>query len=203
MTSRWGLAIALVAVLFYCACERHERTQGGVSARADSYFSGDAKTEGASSSQPAHVPVVANYSNTPGLSNISEVAPKSGNGPDGQEIYTRICIACHQANGQGVPGAFPPLDGSPYVTGPNVERMASIMLYGLMGPINVKGATFNSVMTPQADALSDAELAAVASFIRSSWSNKASAIEPAVFTKMRQKYGKRASFTIQELGEEK
>jgi len=188
LMTRTALLIAFSFLLLLLACERHEREQGGVQVRGDTPVS----------------QVTANVSNVPGLSNVAEVAPKSGNGGvDGQEVYTRVCAACHQANGQGVPGAFPPLDGSPYVTGPNIERMASIMLYGLMGPITVKGTTYNGVMLPQGAVLNDAELSAVANYVRSSWSNKAPAFEPAIFAKMRQKWGTRAQFNIQELGEEK
>ena len=187
MRRSWGLAIAVGILLLVSACERHSREQGGVRAR-----------------ESAPSQVTASVSNLPGgLSNVSEVAPKSASaGPDGQEIYSRVCAACHQANGQGVPSAFPPLDGSTYVTGPNVERMASIMLYGLMGEITVKGVKYNSVMTPQKDTLNDEELAAVANYVRTSWSNKASPFEPAVFAKMRQKWGNRAAFNIKELGED-
>ncbi len=180
-------AVLLMLCLSVWACERHERPQGG-------------KPEQLGTTPSL---IQANLSSLPASSNVADVAPKSGSGPDGAEIYTRVCAACHQANGQGVPGAFPPLDGSPYVTGPNVERLASIMLYGLMGPINVKGTVYNGVMLPQASVLKDDELAAVASFIRSTWSNKASPVEAAVFAKMREKHGTRAQFNIQELGEEK
>jgi mono/diheme cytochrome c family protein len=101
----------------------------------------------------------------------------------------------------GVPNAFPPLVGSAYVVGDNLERLASIMLYGLIGPITVNGAEYNSVMTPF-NHLSDDELAAIATHIRSSWGNSASAVEPQVFADQRARWGQRGQFRIEELGAE-
>lgn len=135
--------------------------------------------------------------------NVASVAPNFGpKALDGAAIYAANCSACHQITGQGIPGAFPPLDGSAYVTGDNVERMASIMLYGLMGPITVNGVQYNSVMAPLGAALNDEELAAVASYIRSGWSNKAGPVDAAVFAAARSKWGLRGPFQISELGEE-
>ncbi len=135
--------------------------------------------------------------------NIEEVAPKGASAlPDGAALFAANCVACHQANGQGVPGVFPPLDGSPYVTD-NVDRMGAIMIYGLMGPISVKGTVYNNVMAPMGSTLNDAQLAAIASYVRSAWSNKAEPVDPAVFTNLRQKWGTRGPFAITELGEEK
>jgi len=192
MKSRTYLAVLVAVMAVAVACEREERQPGGRSQQSSGLAQvGDKNV------------VTVSYSALPSTSNVAEVAPKSGaGGPDGAEIYSRTCAACHQANGQGVPGAFPPLDGSPYVNSPNVERMAAIMLYGLMGPITVHGTTYNGVMLPQGGVLKDDELAAVASYVRSSWSNKSSPFEPSVFAKMREKYGQRAQFTIQELGAE-
>lgn len=181
------LILTLLVSLTVVACERREREQAGVAAPENAV--GEA-------SELA-------YSTKVAPANVAAVLPAASRGPDGQAIYGKVCAACHQSNGQGVPGAFPPLDNSPYVTGPNVERLASIMIYGLMGPIHVNGTVYNSVMTPQGEILKDDELAAVASYIRGAWSNKASGIETTVFQKVREKYGKRGQFNIQELGEEK
>jgi mono/diheme cytochrome c family protein len=93
---------------------------------------------------------------------------------NGAEVFTR-CAACHQANGMGVPGAYPPLAGSEWLLG-NPEVPIRIVLHGLQGPITVKSGSFNSAMTPFADQLSDAEIAAVISYERSSWGNSASKI---------------------------
>lgn len=93
---------------------------------------------------------------------------------NGAEIFTR-CAACHQSSGMGLAGTYPPLAGSEWLLG-NPEVPIRIVLHGLQGPITVKGSQYNNVMTPFADQLSDAEIAAVISYERSSWGNNASAI---------------------------
>ena len=94
--------------------------------------------------------------------------------PNGAELFTR-CAACHQSTGLGMPGAYPPLAGSEWLNG-NPEVPIRIVLHGLQGPITVKGASFNSAMTPFADQLSDAEIAAIITYERSSWGNHTSGI---------------------------
>ncbi len=88
-------------------------------------------------------------------------------GLDGEALYMTHCSACHQANGKGVPGAFPPLDGSPIVNDENPEKMIKIILMGYDARAEY------AVMTPFADILSDEEIAAIATHERSSWSNDA------------------------------
>src|SRR5215212_3245759 len=63
----------------------------------------------------------------------------------GKPLYLQTCIACHQPTGMGLPGAFPPLVGSEYATG-SPRRMVALMLKGLVGPITVKGMTYNNNM---------------------------------------------------------
>ncbi|MEE4361016.1 MAG: c-type cytochrome [Pseudomonadales bacterium] len=93
---------------------------------------------------------------------------------DGAQVYSANCIACHQATGLGVPGVFPPLVGSRWVLGAS-ERLVQIMLFGINGEIEVRGSVYNGVM-PAFARLSDAELAAVTTHIRSSWGNGENAI---------------------------
>ena len=107
-------------------------------------------------------------------------APLAGSGAgtvaNGKQIFTANCVACHQATGKGLPGVFPPLDGAEWVL--EDERVvANILLHGIDGEITVMGNVFKGTM-PSFQQLSDAELAAVASYIRSEWSNKAAAIKP-------------------------
>ncbi len=94
--------------------------------------------------------------------------------PNGAELFTR-CAACHQATGLGVPGAYPPLAGSEWLLN-NPEVPIRIVLHGLQGDITVKNTKFNNAMTPFGDQLSDAEIAAIISYERSSWGNAASKI---------------------------
>lgn len=94
---------------------------------------------------------------------------------DGASVFSGHCAMCHQAAGQGLPGAFPPLAGSEYAVGDG-ERAVRIVLRGLTGPVTVQGQAFNGAMPAWADQLSDAEIAAVLTYVRSSWGNAAPAI---------------------------
>ena len=95
---------------------------------------------------------------------------------NGRAIFTRICSLCHQLNGQGVAGIFPPLAGSQIATEKDAKRIVRIVLNGFQGPVEVSGKTYNNVMTPQGPVLSDKDIADVLSYVRSSWGNDASAI---------------------------
>jgi len=97
-------------------------------------------------------------------------------GPDGQALYGR-CAACHQATGAGLAGAFPPLSESEWVTG-KAEIPIRVVLHGLQGEITVAGSTYNSVMLPYGGTgeMNDAEVAAVLTYVRSSFGNSASAV---------------------------
>lgn len=108
----------------------------------------------------------------------STATPATAGAVDGAQVFTTQCVACHQATGVGIPGAFPPLAGSEWATGK--ERLiVQILLHGINGSITVKGATYNGVMPNFGDKLSDAEIAAVTSYVRSQWGNNASRIESA------------------------
>ncbi|RLK02250.1 dissimilatory nitrite reductase (NO-forming) copper type apoprotein [Tenacibaculum discolor] len=87
---------------------------------------------------------------------------------DGKQIYTKTCFACHQANGEGIPNAFPPLAKSDYLNA-DVKRAIDIVLHGKTGEITVNGQKYNSVMTKQA--LNDQEVADVLTYVYNSWGN--------------------------------
>lgn len=93
---------------------------------------------------------------------------------DGKQIYTGNCAACHQATGLGLAGVFPPLVSSEWVVESPVI-LTNILLHGIQGRMTVKGVSYQGVM-PAWNHLSDAEIAAVASYIRSDWGNKATLI---------------------------
>lgn len=80
-------------------------------------------------------------------------------------------------------GVFPPVAGSDYVTG-DAKRVIAIVLRGLNGPIKVKGKDYNGVMPPQS-LLTDEQVADVATYIRNSWGNKASAVSSTDVTAVR------------------
>ena len=106
-------------------------------------------------------------------------AGAAGASANGKQLFTANCVACHQATGKGLPGVFPPLDGSEWVAG-DERTVANILLHGITGEITVMGNSFKGAM-PAFAQLSDAELAAVATYIRGEWSNKAGAIKPELF----------------------
>lgn len=105
----------------------------------------------------------------------------------GKGVYLGVCQACHQASGMGQPGAIPPLASSEWVLG-NEKRAAMILLKGLMGPVHVKGAVYNGVMPAQEAQLSDKKIAAVLTYIRQEWGNKAAAITPAQISAARKEF---------------
>ncbi len=80
----------------------------------------------------------------------------------GEQVYAKTCVACHQANGKGLPPGFPPLDGSKTVLGPKDNQVA-VLLHGRTG----------TAMAAFEKTLSDTEIAAVITYTRNSWSNKA------------------------------
>ena len=95
---------------------------------------------------------------------------------DGGQLYGLYCSACHGADGKGATGGqFPPLAGSAWVQG-NPDRVIKIVLHGLHEPIEVNGKTYNLEMPPQGAALTDEHIAAILTYVRASWGNKAAAV---------------------------
>uniref|UniRef100_UPI0035B6486A c-type cytochrome n=1 Tax=Fibrella aquatilis TaxID=2817059 RepID=UPI0035B6486A len=91
---------------------------------------------------------------------------------DGASLYIQQCQACHQANGEGLRGAFPPLKGSPVVNHANAELMVRIILQGY------NAREEYAVMPAFAAKLTDAEIAAIMTHERGAWGNKAAAVTP-------------------------
>jgi mono/diheme cytochrome c family protein len=111
---------------------------------------------------------------------------------DGGQIFTSRCASCHQATGAGLPGVFPPLAGSEWVNGDGTT-VTGILLLGINGPITVKGATFSGMMPAFGSTLSDAEIAAVASHVRSSFGNNSPAVTADAVKVERDKLGSRTT----------
>lgn len=91
----------------------------------------------------------------------------------GRQLYT-VCVGCHQADGQGMPHMYPPLRGSPWVTG-SVTILAQVLLHGLEGSLKINGILFDQVM-PASPLGSDAEIAAIMTYIRRAWGNDSSPV---------------------------
>jgi mono/diheme cytochrome c family protein len=107
--------------------------------------------------------------------------PKSGAAEAlarGKRSYEQNCGTCHGSDGLGKPNQFPPLAGSEWVTAKGMQRLIRIPLVGLNGPIHVKGQAMNfpNGMVAIGATLSDADVAAVLSYIRSAWGNQADEI---------------------------
>lgn len=106
---------------------------------------------------------------------VSNANPKSG--PEmliakGESLYM-VCAACHQVNGKGVTGQFPPLVESEWVNETNPSRLIAIPLFGLAGPIEVNGEPWNAPMAALGTAMSSEDFAAILSYIRQAWGNDA------------------------------
>src|SRR5688572_23972784 len=104
---------------------------------------------------------------------------------DGAKVYATVCSSCHQANGQGVPGAFPPVAESQWVTG-DPARLVKIILHGVMGEMEVAGEIYAGMMPPWGGGLNDAEVAAVATYVRSNFGNEADPVTADLVAQIRE-----------------
>jgi mono/diheme cytochrome c family protein len=123
--------------------------------------------------------------------NAPASAPGVANQIDGEALFAGRCAACHQASGAGLPGVFPPLAKSEWVIG-NVDTLSAIVLHGIEGELTVLSQPFNGVMPPFKDQLSDAEISALVTYIRSAWGNGAGAVDAVAVAKIRQETNARA-----------
>ena len=95
----------------------------------------------------------------------------------GKKVYNQVCVACHQATGLGIPGAFPPLAKSDYLN-KDVNRSIKGVVKGLKGPIVVNGQKFNAEMPAQN--LSDQQIADAMTYVYASWGNNKTVVTPAM-----------------------
>ena len=97
---------------------------------------------------------------------------------DGKAVFDTNCSTCHGGNGQGQPGVFPPLAGNTEVTAKDPKPIIGIVLHGLNVPKTIMGKQYSGGM-PSWSSLSNADIAAVLTYVRSAWGNKASAVTEA------------------------
>jgi mono/diheme cytochrome c family protein len=102
----------------------------------------------------------------------SAEAANPASASDGAVVYLANCSSCHQADGRGVSDAFPPLAGNSVVTG-NPTAVIAIVKNGLDGRVVVNGRSYSGIMPRWGDVLSDDQIAAAITYIRSSWHNRA------------------------------
>lgn len=95
----------------------------------------------------------------------------------GEQLYQR-CATCHMPDGKGMPGTYPPLAGSEYANASNPAVPIRIVLHGMQGPVTVAGTEYNSIMPAYGTGveMSDEEVAAVLTYVRSQWGNNASPV---------------------------
>lgn len=108
----------------------------------------------------------------------AQAAP--GQGPDGRSVYEQNCVGCHQAEGAGVPGVFPPLAGhfaELMEADGGRDYVVHVLLYGLQGPITVQGQSYAGVM-PAWGQLGDEQIAAVLTYVSGAWGNASAGAEP-------------------------
>ena len=109
---------------------------------------------------------------------------------DAGKLYAANCVACHQAEGQGVPGAFPPLGDSEWVVG-EPAVLVQILLHGVHGELTVGDDVYDGDMPPFGDKFSDGEMAALATHLRTSFGNDASAVEADLIEEQREAHADR------------
>lgn len=136
--------LSLVAGLFFAACS------------------------GNSSSQQGNKPIVSEK-----MEASEQTSAGSQAAHPGKAVYDKYCLVCHQADGSGVPGMYPPLTPNEWIA--DKDKMIYVALNGQSGEIDVNGETYNNLMPPH-DYLSDQELADVISYVRSNFGNDLEAV---------------------------
>ena len=170
--------VGLALVLALAACSKSSETSTSTTATTESSAPAAAASAAASAAAPASAAASAA---APASAAVSAAAPAAQNGAaasDGAKVYMTNCSSCHQATGKGVEGTFPPLAGNPVVVG-DATKVIHIVKAGLTGKIDVNGKSYNGVMPPWGTQLSAADIAAVLTYVRSSWGNKAGAVTEA------------------------
>lgn len=121
-----------------------------------------------------------------GLALFSSEKLAAQNMANGKKIYELRCLVCHQADGGGVPNMNAPLDGASNVVGNDIARMVKIIRNGYNERVALDGFYYSNAMTANPD-LKDTDIADVISYIRNSWSNKASKVTLAQVQKVKKK----------------
>ncbi|HKJ30263.1 MAG TPA: cytochrome c [Balneolales bacterium] len=135
------------------------------------------------------------YANTPTYGKITKQANMAAAGKEsgesisggnalGANLFRTSCASCHQTNGQGLTGVFPPLAGDPVVTGQDPTQHIKIVLHGLQGK-TINGVKYTAQMPAWADQLSDKEISAIINHERTSWGNNAPTTTPEQVAKIR------------------
>lgn len=116
----------------------------------------------------------------------------------GQRLFNGKCVACHQPDGKGRPGQFPPLAQSEWLLGPP-EIPVRILLFGLQGDVTVAGQHFNGNMPAFGEQLKDEQIAAVLTHVRQEWGNKADPVPAELVTRIRKTDHRKQPWTAELL----
>ena len=119
----------------------------------------------------------------------------------GEQVYGRVCQSCHQSDGQGQEGIYPTLSNSPIATG-NPDKFVSVILHGLRGELVRDGTTYNGNMPPWGEQLSNREIAAVATYVRSNFNNSAGEVDSSIVNEVRTNIERTSQWTIDELNQQ-
>ncbi len=179
--SIWLIAVYGLAVFF----------GGAYLGRFSGNFSGEALDP-----YGGEMPTMKKVGGPQGAQQAAELSPHDR----GKKVFSANCQTCHQANGLGVAGQYPPLAGSEFTNGGS-RRMAMIVLKGLQGPVTVKGQQFGTaVMQPWDKTLTDKQIADVMTYERSEWGNSASPVTAEQIAAMRKELATHPnSFTSPEV----
>jgi len=131
---------------------------------------------------------------------VADSGPKAFE-PDavkGEKLFAIQCASCHQVTGLGQPGVYPPLAGSEWVAG-DESRMIKIILAGLVGEVQVKGATYNNNMPNIGAGLKDSQVANIATYVRQAWGNTASPVMDTKVAEIRKSIGARSQYSPKEV----
>lgn len=117
----------------------------------------------------------------------------------GRTQFESYCAACHLSGGPGMIGEAPPLEGSPWVGGPE-QRLIKIVLSGLHGPVEIRGKTYDQEMPAFGQTLTDAEIASLLSFVRQRFGGASAPVLPAAVGQVRAATQNRTGYwTVDEL----
>jgi cbb3-type cytochrome c oxidase subunit III len=115
------------------------------------------------------------HNSAPAVSEDQVAAARAPEALSGGQLFAAKCSTCHQSAGQGT-DKYPPLAGNPVVIAADPNAMIGVIVNGRTGPLTVNGKTFNNQMPTWKGQLTDASIAAVATYIRSAWGNNASPV---------------------------
>ena len=133
-----------------------------------------------------------------GLAGCGSGTHSEGGPPEGKAVYAGVCLPCHGIDGKGQPDSYPPLAGSERANDHEAVPIR-IVLHGLRGPLSANGEQYSGEMPMLGNQLSDAEIAAVLSYVRASFGNKAAPVTEPVVAKIRAANPRPGPWSAEEL----